>query len=1151
MAQSTRQRNLFAAEDFTVVYDSFKQANFQAYDFDTIRTAMVDYVQTNFPENFNDWIKSSEFVALIELIAFVSHNLAFRTDLATRENFLSTAERRESVLRLVDFMGYNPSRSIPASGLLKIQSVKTSQNVYDISGNSLKNLQIPFFEEGSPETFQNFLLVMNEIFTETNTFGRPQDQGFVNNVKTEVYQTNTADNQNVVFSFKGKVNGRDEQFEVHSTEIDDNQNIESIPDPDRNFSLLYRNDNQGLGSKNTGFFVGFKQGSLTYSDYDADSAISNLALDVGATNVNNNDVWVQGIDSLGTVLQNWTKVDSTFGTSAMFNNIQNNISSIYSVKTLENDNISINFGDGIFTEIPRGIIRTWYRSGINDSYTLEPDDVGTVTFSFDYVSKQGNNYTATFTATLEDSVNNASRRESLLSIKENAGRVFATQDRMITGEDYAVMPLTVSNNVRKIKSINRTHSGHSRFIRINDPTAQYQNVKMFSDDGYIYSEQVLDRESISLPTNLTNAQIVDRFIEPMIYNPETINLFYKKYDATQVDFSSSSLSYQWNQVTSGNASSSGYITRNSVITRVDDAASIPMDEIKVGSVVEFIETPYAVGTIGVPGSQLEITNGGTGYTSPPDVTIIGTGSGAMATASVNDGQVVSIIINNGGSGYENPVQVQITGGGGSGATASATASSAERVWARVVSISDSGLGVDDVSGNATGLDARGNGAIILNKVVPNTSRISRIFPSYNMKFTQLEKRNIIDQLVLNNNFGLRFDAPTNSWKVIRSDDIAPSSLNSPENFSLNFAGDTTSNNFDNSWIIRVDYSATRWTVLGRRFRIVFGSEDTVRFYNQNNRVSLNKEINKPQLDRVRILGVNKKPDNGIFPLGSDLSFFSFKYYTETDGYTDDHKLIVTIADADNDMFPDDPLAFDKLVGSDQIGIGQKEEDGYLYTVYSPEFPESNNGRSSLDFQWTRVSQSDQRIDPSRSNVMDVFVLTNSYDSTFRTWLNKDRKIQNIPYPPTSNELSSQFTSLSNKKGMSDTVIYRSARYKPLFGETADASLQAKFRVLKVQGTSVTDTDIKSRVLVAINEFFAVENWDFGETFYFTELAAYVHNQLLGIVSSIVIVPTQEDSVFGSLFQITPNTDELFIPDVTLSNIDIVSSLSNNNLRSRV
>jgi hypothetical protein len=120
MSQSTRQRNLFAAEDFTVVYDSFKQANFKAYDFDTIRDAMVEYIRERHPEAFNDWIKSSEFTALIELIAFLGHNLAFRTDLAVRENFLSTAERRESVLRLADFLGYTPLRSSSATGLLKI-----------------------------------------------------------------------------------------------------------------------------------------------------------------------------------------------------------------------------------------------------------------------------------------------------------------------------------------------------------------------------------------------------------------------------------------------------------------------------------------------------------------------------------------------------------------------------------------------------------------------------------------------------------------------------------------------------------------------------------------------------------------------------------------------------------------------------------------------------------------------------------------------------------------------------------------------------------------------------------------------------------------------------------------------------------------------
>ena len=66
MAQGARQSSLFAAEDFTVAYESFAQANLQAYDFETIRNAMVDYISTNYPENFNDYINSSEFIALIE-----------------------------------------------------------------------------------------------------------------------------------------------------------------------------------------------------------------------------------------------------------------------------------------------------------------------------------------------------------------------------------------------------------------------------------------------------------------------------------------------------------------------------------------------------------------------------------------------------------------------------------------------------------------------------------------------------------------------------------------------------------------------------------------------------------------------------------------------------------------------------------------------------------------------------------------------------------------------------------------------------------------------------------------------------------------------------------------------------------------------------
>ncbi len=117
MTQTIRQENLFAAENWQSVYQSFRNADFKAYDFDTLRTAMIDYIRTNYPEDFNDWIQSSEFVALIDLVAFLGQNLGFRIDLNSRENFIDTAERKENVLRLARFLSYNPKRNIGAQGL--------------------------------------------------------------------------------------------------------------------------------------------------------------------------------------------------------------------------------------------------------------------------------------------------------------------------------------------------------------------------------------------------------------------------------------------------------------------------------------------------------------------------------------------------------------------------------------------------------------------------------------------------------------------------------------------------------------------------------------------------------------------------------------------------------------------------------------------------------------------------------------------------------------------------------------------------------------------------------------------------------------------------------------------------------------------------
>ena len=156
-----------------------------------------------------------------------------------------------------------------------------------------------------------------------------------------------------------------------------------------------------------------------------------------------------------------------------------------------------------------------------------------------------------------------------------------------------------------------------------------------------------------------------------------------------------------------------------------------------------------------------------------------------------------------------------------------------------------------------------------------------------------------------------------------------------------------------------------------------------------------------------------------------------------------------------------------------------------------------------------------------------------------------------PTPPTIDELNRQFNQSSvvdKKKAMSDTIIYRPVKYKVLFGAVAEPETRARFNVIKVPGVNFTDNDIKAKVIVAINNFFDISLWDFGETFYFTELAAYVHNELIGVISSFVIVPESSTSVFGSLFQITPLTDELFIPDATVIDIDIVTSITQANIK---
>lgn len=210
--------------------------------------------------------------------------------------------------------------------------------------------------------------------------------------------------------------------------------------------------------------------------------------------------------------------------------------------------------------------------------------------------------------------------------------------------------------------------------------------------------------------------------------------------------------------------------------------------------------------------------------------------------------------------------------------------------------------------------------------------------------------------------------------------------------------------------------------------------------------------------------------------------------------------------------------------------------------------EYRRGRDNLMFIWKHFAPIDNRIDPSPTNIIDNYVLTVEYDYSIRSWIDSDGSINDKPEPPSSEDLKIMFSEIETKKSISDQIIWQPVVYKVLFGSQAPEELRASFKVTKIPGVSLSDGEIRAKIINSINIFFALSNWDFGETFYFTELSAFVHQQLATIISSFVIVPLNEESKFGDLFQVRSASNEVFISSAKVSDIQIVETLNSNTMR---
>jgi len=963
------------AENWERAYEAFQQVNFAAWDFQTIKESLVDYLKLYYPEEFNDFIESSELIALLETFAYVGELMAYRFDLNAHENFISTAERKESVLRLAKLLSYNANRNIPSRGLVKMTSISTTERVFDSNGNDLSNVTIRWNDVNNSNWKEQFILVMNRVMDQNFGSVSPSDRVQVQDVLFERYKLINNPLSTNVLPYSITVSNETLPMELVSSDLNEFGPLETRPEKDLNLGILYLNDGLGDSSENTGFFFFTKQGTLQRLETTFDGVTPNQTFDVEITNTNETDVFLNNIDSVtGVILEDpsetgsdtrqgvWEHVDTVGGQNVIFNNVENR--NKYEIETLDDDQFRLIFGDGKFANIPSGTFEIWSRVSANTEIPIATTSLQNIASSFTYPDADLKEQTFNITVSLLTPIQNAAPTEDIEHIRRTAPSVYYTQDRMVNGRDYNEF-LLQDNTILKLRAINRTFAGDSKYIAWHDPRESYEDVKLFGDDGVVYfdtragTDEVCQNIAASdLPpegtapyTELVDA-IINNHLQPLL----STGAFFTRF------------------VLEGVAPSAIRIEFTVAERNIIEIALI--DAINSRPTTKFFDWD------------------GTNWTE--DLT---------------------------GTNY----------------------------WFSITSLAD------------------GNWQMCY-----ETLRL--IFHSSETRF----------------------------WNTNDDDPV--------------ITDDTLNTNLDNVVLLKANISETTTLPL-----------------------TMNHEFN--------VLGqmvIDAGSDSGL-PSINDL--YVIPVDSDGDGFPNDPDLAYLFGPTDyvyfNRELTSEPWVF-QTANQDVNVVAEYDADQIANPNQEDQLWKRENGIEEMNFAWFHRTPRYNLVDPAVSNLIDMYIITRGYARNLRLWLNG--QISSRPEAPSSFQLRSDYQNLLENKMISDTVILHSGGIKVMFGTLADSELQGTIKVIRSTDRSLSNNQIKTSVVDAVREFFDMSLWEFGQTFYFSELSAYIHSQLPTALDSVVLVPTLNTNQFGDLYEVSTKEDEILQADFSVDQVEIVEALDSTTLR---
>lgn len=1035
------------AENWERVYKAFENTNLAAFEYGAIKQSLLDYLRLYYPEVFNDFIESSELVAVIEAFAKIGDSMAYRFDMNARENLLPVAKRRESILRLAKHISYTASRPIPARGLVKIESVSTTQNVADSNGTNLSNRTIHWNDATNNNWKAQFITVMNLILDQGFGHVTPSDRFQIQDELFELYRmTNTPINRGVV-QYTANVSGRSINMELVPVTYDKDAGIvERRPDLSPNMTILYGNDGLGDGSKTTGFFMMTKQGQLAKLRTTFDGITPNDTYTISVDNINDTDVWLNEIDpATGKIVDvdniltrhkggksgEWEEVESTYSQNILFNT--NPFRNKYEVETLTNNHIRLLFGDGNFSNIPMGTFEVWYRTSLDETLSIPKAAISRQTATFTYIDVFGKTQTMTMTFSLVNSLQNGSAAESDEHIKLVAPSVYYSQNRMVNGEDYNMFPLQ-DPSIMKMRAINRTFVGDSRYTTWSDASGTYDNVSLYGNDGTIYLDRT--QNTINVGGDVSHDVLITQYIEPLLSTTDMYT----------------------NLVSAGVPPTS--LRRNFTAEEREDIITALTPPPYPNTVLLYFNLAddrwYAI-------KSTDIGQQPAGDIDQPLITIDQGSIVAeqylvswLSTKFVLNCPTMDFWMDNDGN--------------------------------KVINYNTLNSALDSINILQANVNANRTGVLQQNWKYSILGR-TIIQSGSSMGLPNIHEVGIIPVDVYGSPDGIdpfSWNTPHKAAAdlLIPKISVPVSELNAPVTLPVNYI---TKQLIGTSDITVVDQNGVPLT-----FTEIVDSSGI-----------------------GHSISITKRADTTT----ANITVQEYVYFVRDTMVTD------------WELMPD---SYGTL-----IAYSQSLRNG-------DQLMKRNIGKRGINFMWYHVASRYQLVDPSPTNINDMYIITKGYYNDFRRWLD----LPNVSEPsvPTPSDLRMSYNYLYDYKMISDSIIFRPGKFRLLFGPKAAAELRGRIKMVRSEETDLTDNQIKNIATAVVKDFFELTKWEFGETFYFEELAAAIMNELSGIISSVVFVPTYPDQFFGDGYEIKCMEDEVFHCDISNNDFDIVQGYTPTNLK---